>query len=263
MAANKVRHYWLYVVRAVILTVLILYLCGLLVYKVLPPTTIVSFTFDDGYASQLDAATMLYLNEMRGTFYITTGNIGQEGFLRWEDLDLIQSYGNEIAGHTITHPDLTTLDQASLIKELCDSREELINRGYDITSFAYTYGKYNETVYQAVMDCGYTSARGVVGKQESIPPTDRYHLRTMDAVQFDTSLTALKVAVKQTERAGGGWVNLVFHEICDDCNKYSITAKDFSALLKWLRLRELDGTIVLTVDEIIRESIVLNEMSQP
>src|SRR5690242_2003593 len=72
--------------------------------------TVVSLTFDDGIASQLDAASVLEAHGMHGTFFINSGNIASKAyFMNWSQLDGLAAKGHEIAGHTIDHKRLTDL----------------------------------------------------------------------------------------------------------------------------------------------------------
>lgn len=245
-----VAHAWR-VARAVVLTLLLFGLTGLIGRTYTPPKTVVSITFDDGYADQYDAQAILRLHGMSGTFYIISGKVGQPGYMTWEQLAALQAQGSEIGGHTITHPNLKNLHGDALRHEICDGRAALMAHGFNVTSFAYTFGNFDETTEQVVASCGFTSGRSVNGRLESIPPSQPYNLRAWDAVQSTTTLTQLRGYVKQAERAGGGWVDLIFHHVCEGCDPYSITPKDFSAFLDWLRQRAPDGTVVRTVGEVM------------
>ena len=73
------------------------------------PTT-VSLTFDDSNADQLPAEQTMKAAGLHGTFYTVSGWVGMPSYLTLANLQQIQADGNEIAGHTIQHPDLPTLD---------------------------------------------------------------------------------------------------------------------------------------------------------
>jgi peptidoglycan/xylan/chitin deacetylase (PgdA/CDA1 family) len=95
--------------------------------------TVVSLTFDDGIASQLDAASMLEAHSMRGTFFINSGNIASKAyFMTWSQLDGVAAAGHEIAGHTVDHKRLTDLTADQQRHEICDDAATL--RGHDIRS---------------------------------------------------------------------------------------------------------------------------------
>ena len=90
------------------------------------PTT-VSLTFDDSNADQLPAEATMKAAGLHGTFYTVSGWVGMPSYLTLANLQQIQADGNEIAGHTIEHPDLPTLDQDEQMREICNDRVNLIN----------------------------------------------------------------------------------------------------------------------------------------
>ena len=103
--------------------------------------TIVSFTFDDGDATQYQVKDLLASRGMRGhVLREQPEGSGPSGFyMTWAQVDALAADGNEIAGHTLTHADLTDpgLTDAQKRAEVCDDRQNLVARGYDPVSFAY------------------------------------------------------------------------------------------------------------------------------
>jgi peptidoglycan/xylan/chitin deacetylase (PgdA/CDA1 family) len=226
----------------------------------------VSLTFDDGIATQNQVRPVLASHGMHGTFYINSGNIEQPFnpyFMVWSDVDALAANGNEIGGHTVDHerlPDLTPSEQRD---EVCDDAAALRARGYTITDFAYPFGAGEDqpAVIQALDDCGYLSAR-TFGElrstgcsdcdyAETIPPFDKYSVRTPEWHAGPYTLAEMKGWITQAEQHGGGWVPLVFHDICNGCADVSVSLSDFTALLDWLQPRAATGTIVKTVREVI------------
>ena len=51
--------------------------------------------------------------------------------------DAIAGMGHEIGGHSVTHPDLTTLPSDEAKRQICDDRVNLTNWGFRVTSLAY------------------------------------------------------------------------------------------------------------------------------
>ncbi|HWQ14527.1 MAG TPA: polysaccharide deacetylase family protein [Roseiflexaceae bacterium] len=124
------------------------------------PARPVALTFDDGYE---DAFTVvlpaLRRHGFTATFYIVTGFVGQPGYMGWEQLAALRDAGMEIGSHTISHPDLTTLDAAELERQVAGSRAELEARlGVRVVSFCYPAGRYNAAVVEAVRAAGYENA---------------------------------------------------------------------------------------------------------
>ena len=232
--------------------------------------TVVSLTFDDGHAEQYAARSILAAHDMHGTFFVNTGRIGTtSGFLTLSQLRDLASDGNEIAGHTVGHADLTTLSSDEAIRQVCNDRMNLLNWGFEPTDFAYPYGHANPAVEQIVAGCGYNSARQVgdirspaddgcpgCDYAETIPPADPYFTRAPDSVDNQWTLDDVKTLVTQAESHGGGWVQLTFHHVCDGCaTGYTITPDNLNALLDWLQPRASQGTMVKTVHEVIGGSL--------
>jgi hypothetical protein len=82
-------------------------------------------------------------------------------------------------------------------------------------------------------------------------PFDAYATRTPPNPKQGTTVATIESYVTDAEQAGGGWVQLVFHHLCSQCDAYSITPADFAALLDWLQPRAANGTVVKTTAEVI------------
>src|SRR4051812_1641470 len=229
--------------------------------------TVVTFTFDDGIETQLTAASNLESHGMRGTFYINSGKLESETyFMTWPQVDGLSAAGHEIAGHTIDHKRLTNLTPDEQRRQVCDDVATLRGRGYNITDFAYPYGAGTTApaVQQALRDCGYVSARQVGGLRsdadcancpfaESLPPANRFAIKSSPAVTAPISLADLQGWVTQVEQNGGGWLPLLFHEICDNCGDGTVSPQNFSLFTDWLSQRSTQGTIVKTVRQALAE----------
>ena len=97
---------------------------------------------------------------MHGTFYAITGYIGvNSAYMTLPDLQAVYNAGNEIGGHTVLHPYLTQVSTDEATREICQSRDTLLNWGFPVTNFAYPYSDYNSTVEGIVQQCGYNSGR--------------------------------------------------------------------------------------------------------
>lgn len=77
------------------------------------------------------------------------------------DLDVrrLLAAGWELGAHTITHPDLRTLDDAALEREVAGSRAEIRRRfRVPVDFFCYPAGRYDDRVIAAVRRAGFLSA---------------------------------------------------------------------------------------------------------
>jgi hypothetical protein len=236
--------------------------CGLALPAVASARTVVSLEFDHAFTDQLPAIAEAAHDGMKVTVFAMSGRIGETGYMSAAQLQRLQAQGDEIGGHTIDHPNLTQLPPAEQQHEVCGDRMALQALGLDATDFAYPFGAYNSTTEQIVAICGYASARTTQGIRspagclscpyaESIPPPDPYATRVPPPIKDTTSLATIEGYVTQAERNGGGWVQLVFHHICDLCNEYAITPSNFAALVAWLKPRAARGTVVEPIRQVI------------
>src|SRR5215467_6060427 len=89
-------------------------------------TTIVSLTFDDTTTDQFQVWSMVAARGMHATFYVNSGRVNLGGFMTQGQLLAMQQDGNEIAGHTVSHPDLPTLDLDEQKRQICNDRVSLL-----------------------------------------------------------------------------------------------------------------------------------------
>jgi peptidoglycan/xylan/chitin deacetylase (PgdA/CDA1 family) len=211
--------------------------------------TTVSLTFDDGRGDNYPVLKdMLAQRGMRATFYVNSAKVGTSSYhLTWPQIEDFARNGNEIGGHTLTHPHLPALTYDQQRAEICNDRQALIDHGFNPVSFAYPYAEETASAKQLAQEFGYSSARDVCCGSETIPPRDAYLLHTPPS---SNDLSTLKGYITQTENAGGGWVILVFHSIgANSDGPLPISEADMAAFLDWLGARAANGTVVKTVGE--------------
>lgn len=126
------------------------------------PRKPIVLSFDDGYLSHYThAKPVLRKLGWPGVLYLTTKSIGPGG-LTVHQLQSLLRAGWEIDSHTLTHPDLTTLDDAALARELEDSRKALRKRfKVPVNFFAYPAGRNDARVRKATQAAGYLAATTV------------------------------------------------------------------------------------------------------
>jgi peptidoglycan/xylan/chitin deacetylase (PgdA/CDA1 family) len=129
---------------------------GMLMSKELPPMRTVAITFDDCYRDNFAAAQVLAEHGLPATFFIPTKYVGTDQVfpwdvglkqmpnLSWQDVQQIQQLGHEIGSHTVSHPDLGTVDAATARRELTDSKTTLEDKlQRTVRWFAYPFGGRN------------------------------------------------------------------------------------------------------------------------
>jgi len=148
-------------------------------------------SFDDGYLSHYThAKPVLRKLGWPGVLYLEIKSIGPGGLTEHQIRSLMNA-GWEIDSHTITHPDLTALDDAALQHELGDSRRELRKRfGVKADFFAYPAGRYDDRVEAATKAAGYKAA---VTVDEGIARgrDDPFALKRVRVNASDTAVTLL------------------------------------------------------------------------
>jgi peptidoglycan/xylan/chitin deacetylase (PgdA/CDA1 family) len=140
----------------------------------------VAVTFDDGYRSIYDLAFPILEDlGLPGTVFVPAAHVGQshpmswpgierwvgtpyEGELdcmSWDQLRELADHGWEVGSHTLSHPRLPELDDATLQRELTESREICADQmGKPCGTLAYPYGADDERVRAATRDAGYEAA---------------------------------------------------------------------------------------------------------
>jgi hypothetical protein len=107
------------------------------------PTVMVSFTFDDTYAPQAQAAAILEAHGLRGTFYVNSPRLHQAtaepdsgSSMSIADVLDLQSRGHDIGGHTLGHLSLTDIPEEERIREIMGDRAQLMQLGIDAQSLS-------------------------------------------------------------------------------------------------------------------------------
>jgi peptidoglycan/xylan/chitin deacetylase (PgdA/CDA1 family) len=193
-----------------------------------PPPGFAVVTFDDGMRNNHDVAMpILREYEIPATVYVTVGYIG--GSSPWigpagdgammtaSQIRHLVAAGWELGAHTMTHPDLSTLDYAACRREIEQSRTALEEiGGAPVETFAYPFGRYGPEALAAVRDAGFLAAvttgsgswdrfeitRAMLGAIDPLPVvllklTDRYEplLRTRPAQAARHASKRLRSAV--------------------------------------------------------------------
>ena len=214
--------------------------------------TVVSLTFDDGDADNYSVRSILAENNLHATFYVVSGFTNSNGYMTDDQLRDLYNDGNEIGGHTLSHVKLSDVRGEELKREVCQDRSNLTAYGFEVTSFAYPFGHYDDEAKQVVMDCGYGNARGISDGPETLPPVNGYGLRAMPYIVSDTRLPKMMRYVTEVENNGGGWVIFIFHHVCNDCDKFTIKPEAFSQFAQWLDEQQSNGLVIKTVGAVIK-----------
>jgi peptidoglycan/xylan/chitin deacetylase (PgdA/CDA1 family) len=135
-----------------------------------PPAGYAAISFDDGMRNNhATALPILSSYGIAATVYVTIGFIGGESpwigaasdrsMLSEDEIRELAAAGWELGAHTMTHPDLSQLDYESARREVHESKTALeAIAGVRVETFAYPFGRYNQTAIAAVADSGLIAA---------------------------------------------------------------------------------------------------------
>ncbi|HUS16105.1 MAG TPA: polysaccharide deacetylase family protein, partial [Chloroflexia bacterium] len=138
----------------------------------LPPRRVAAITFDDGYRdNRTHAWPILRQAGAASTVFVVSGHVGGSNawdadnpvpgrrLVTWEELRGMDRAGFRAEAHSVSHPDLNTLEPAQLDSEIAGCRrnlEQQLNRA--VTMFAYPYGHHSPVVRDRVAAAGYRHA---------------------------------------------------------------------------------------------------------
>jgi len=115
----------------------------------------VTFSYDDGVPQDVRLIEIFDKYNLKATFNLNSEHFGKKGHYDRDgkiiptDIVLAEEvkdrYKNhEVAAHTLTHPNLTTLDDEEVIRQVETDRRNLSKLvGYDVVGFAYPCGGVN------------------------------------------------------------------------------------------------------------------------
>jgi peptidoglycan/xylan/chitin deacetylase (PgdA/CDA1 family) len=212
---------------------------------------IISLAFDDGWASTYtNGSPLLKKYDLTSTQYIISGSLNAPDYMTTAMVKNLQSQGDEIGSHTVTHPYLTKLTATKLKQELSQSQTTLKNLfGSSVAQdFASPYGYYNQTVLNAIKNY-YRSHRSVDVGYNSKDSFDIYNILTQ-TIKVTTTPAEVASWVSQA-KADKTWLVIVYHQVDTIGRDYSVTPANLSAELANIKASGISvKTIGRALDEI-------------
>ena len=124
----------------------------------------VTFSFDDGVTQDVRLVEMFNKYGLKCTFNLNSACLGESGSVKCcgkvvnhnkvkaEDVKEIYK-GHEVACHTLTHPDLTKLDDKTVIWQIEEDRKALEDLcGYKVRGMAYPNGTFDDRVVKLIKE---------------------------------------------------------------------------------------------------------------
>lgn len=182
----------------------------------------VAITFDDGYREDyLNTYPLFKQYKIKGTSFLTTNDIGKEGYLSWDDIKEMADYGWDFQCHTHNHPQLAKLSDEDIKKEFQMVDNEFLRHSLPIPEYtAYPYNSRNNNVKNI------TSAYRKGARADSTGG-DNYEVKSYAIHRYDiASLLNNDAVIKD--------LVLHTHDVSDKHNGYGITIKELEVLIKLL-----------------------------
>ncbi|RJP28113.1 MAG: polysaccharide deacetylase family protein [Candidatus Omnitrophota bacterium] len=152
-------------------------------------------TFDDGHRDVFsNALSIISEFKLPAVFFLTTGFIGRENYLTWEQVNMMRARGFEFGCHTVTHPHLDRISSDMVKREVMESKLELEKRiGKEINYFSYPYGDYNESVVSIIKECGFSAAVTTEDSNCDLSSTDLFRINRKTVLNRPFCFFVLKI----------------------------------------------------------------------
>jgi peptidoglycan/xylan/chitin deacetylase (PgdA/CDA1 family) len=113
-------------------------------------------TFDDGCKSDLKAAEILLKHGLSAMFFVSTANIGRDGYLNEGDIRQMESMGMYVGSHSHEHIQLTTMPIGEALQQMSRSKDIIeAVLGHPVDALAFPGGSYNSKIVDAALKAGF------------------------------------------------------------------------------------------------------------
>jgi peptidoglycan/xylan/chitin deacetylase (PgdA/CDA1 family) len=198
---------------------------------------IVCICFDDGWLSAyINATPILNQYGFKATFGIITqyADYNYPAYMNWSDIEKLAKNGEDIASHTYNHIALATLDNASIIYQLSQSKQDLNSHGINTQIFVYPYGSGSENAsVESLVQKYYLSARGITENPLNITqPFDKFALPAYGIL----NTTTLPNFAKFVNQANNSTIVVIYYHKIDNENVDTATTPQlFASEMQYLK----------------------------
>lgn len=207
----------------------------------------VSYTWDDNTSKQLSDALPVYDQYNFKVTFFTIVSLNPD----WNALKLAQQNGHEIASHTMTHSNLSTLSDSVQEKEQKDSQLKINSQmgNNNCVTLAYPYCA---TGNKNITSTYYMSARGCSGQIENKTPADLLNVSSIVCgTQGAVSTTEQFNSRINSATGSNGWVVFLLHGINNDGGYSPIDSSELRKHLEYVHSNQ-DKFWVSTYGNVVR-----------
>ena len=151
------------------------------------PRHSVAVTFDDGYEETYSVAwPILQRFGFPAAVFITPTEVGQQGFISWEQASAMATDGMTIGSHTMHHSYLPLVPEERLAEELIESKRVIEARvGRSVDYISYPIGGFTPRAQAVIKQAGYRAAYTTNRLARPGGFFDRYALRRIKVTERD------------------------------------------------------------------------------
>jgi peptidoglycan/xylan/chitin deacetylase (PgdA/CDA1 family) len=218
------------------------------------PNGVVSFTFDDTYASHYtQARPRMDAYGFPGTAYVIQEYVNGSGRMSMAQLHALERFsGWEVAGHSTTGAThaarFSTMNAGQLETEFSTIRSWLHDNGFAGDHLAYPGGEFSNLALDAA-ERFFTGARTTYQRSETLPPARSSKIRCGGYVTSATTVAAMTAAVDQAY-ANGEWLVCAWHDIVTTVGPTTDwLVSDFGTFVSYVASK---GIPVRTVGDVLR-----------
>ena len=203
---------------------------------------LITVTFDDGWETTYTVAAPILMNDgIHSTQYLVTSLLDNPAYLSSSQVKALKANGQQIACHTVSHPDLTKVSAKEVNYQLRGCKQYFAQKGFgSIQDFAAPYGSTNPEVIKEISQV-FRSERNTNGDlSNGVTDADVNVLGNSDAhniigvtVHSNTTVAQLKQAVDYA-KAHNGWLVLTYHQAEEQGSKYSLAKDSLQKQLDYL-----------------------------
>lgn len=229
--------------------------------KTFAEQTYVTLTFDDGWASVYENAyPILKKYNFPATLFVITDGISRwEGFMSWDQVNVLEKQGGwEIGSHSHTHQFLTNLPPNEIEHELESSKKILEAKGLSAVGFASPYGYFNEEILKMIKKY-YKYHRnawqpGMHGFN-TLKNLDKYNISCI-LTYYDTSFEEIKWKIDKAilEKK---WLVLGFHKVVKGRveEDYQVNSQLLEQMADYLKKKNVK---VITISALLKKYKLLD-----